>query len=76
MPTIKRLSNCTINLYADDHLPPHFHVRIQDGREALIEIANLTVLSERIAKRELTKALSWATENRTLLFAKWEELNP
>lgn len=45
MPTIQRLPNCTITLYAGDHLPPHFHVRLQDGREALVEIANLVVLS-------------------------------
>ncbi|WP_205755238.1 DUF4160 domain-containing protein [Azotobacter chroococcum] len=43
MPTLKRLTNCSITLYAGDHLPPHFHVRLQDGREALVEIASLTV---------------------------------
>lgn len=76
MPTIKRLPTCTISLYAGDHLPPHFHVRMQDGREALVEIASLTVLSGRIARRELTTALAWASENKALLSAKWEELNP
>lgn len=76
MTTLKRLPTCTITLYAGDHLPPHFHVRMQDGREALVEIANLTVLSGRIARRELAAALEWATENRALLSAKWEELNP
>jgi hypothetical protein len=76
MTTLKRLPTCTITLYAGDHLPPHFHVRMQDGREALVEIANLAVLSGRIARRELAAALEWATENRALLSAKWEELNP
>jgi hypothetical protein len=76
MPTIKRLPTCTITLYAGDHLPPHFHVRLQDGREALVEIANLSVLSGRIARRELATALAWAAENQTQLIAKWEELNP
>ena len=62
MPTIKRLPACSITLYAGDHLPPHFHVRFQDGRAALVEIASLTVLSGRVSRRELA--------------AKWEELNP
>jgi hypothetical protein len=53
-----------------------FHVRLQDGREALIEIASLSVLSGRIARRELVAALDWAVENQALLSAKWEELNP
>jgi len=51
-------------------------VRLQDGREALVEIANLSVLSGRIARRELAAALAWAAENQTRLNAKWEELNP
>lgn len=76
MPTIKRLPTCTITIYAGDHLPPHFHVRMQDGRETLIEIATLSVLSGRIARRELAAALAWAAENQALLSAKWEELNP
>ncbi|MNJ67247.1 hypothetical protein D3C77_634020 [compost metagenome] len=76
MPTMKRLPICTIALYAGDHLPPHFHVRLQDGREALIEIASLSVLSGRIARRDLVAALEWAVENQALLSAKWEELNP
>lgn len=51
MPTIKRLPNCTITLYAGDHLPPHFHVRLLDGRETLVEIASLAVLTARIPRR-------------------------
>jgi hypothetical protein len=26
MPTIRRFANCKISIYADDHLPPHFHI--------------------------------------------------
>ncbi|WP_244541048.1 DUF4160 domain-containing protein [Azotobacter beijerinckii] len=41
-----------------------------------MEIASLTVLSGRIARRELAEALAWAAEHRALLIATWEELNP
>lgn len=75
MPTLVRLSDCTITMYAADHLPPHFHVRMGDGREALIEVATLAVLSGRVTKRELAAALAWATDNQKLLRAKWKELN-
>jgi len=51
-------------------------VRLQDGREALVEIANLVVLSGRVSRRELAAALEWAAVNQALLIAKWEELNP
>jgi hypothetical protein len=75
MPTIIRLSNCSITMYAADHLPPHFHVRMQDGREALVEIKTLKLMSDRVSRRELSDALAWAAENTALLTTKWKELN-
>ncbi|WP_308445344.1 DUF4160 domain-containing protein [Pseudomonas sp. PAGU 2196] len=80
MPTIHRLSNCSICLYANDHLPPHFHLRLSDGREALIAIKELTPLTgiggSRVALREMIEALEWASQNKARLLAMWEELNP
>lgn len=76
MPTITRLSNCTITMYAADHQPPHFHVRTRDGREALVVIATLEVLSGSIRRSELVEAMAWAAANEAALAAKWKELNP
>ncbi|KAF1023720.1 MAG: hypothetical protein GAK30_00383 [Paracidovorax wautersii] len=76
MPTIVRLSTCTITMYAADHLPPHFHVRLRDGREALVAIATLTPLSNKVPRRELAEALAWAQANQAALAAQWERLNP
>lgn len=76
MPTLVRLAKSAIVLYAGDHLPPHFHVRMNDGREALIVIDNLTVLSGSIKPYELAEVLTWAQSNRTALRQKWQELNP
>lgn len=63
-------------MYAADHLPPHFHVRLNDGREALVEIATLQPLTNRIAQRELADALAWAAANQGLLMTQWKVLNP
>jgi hypothetical protein len=76
MPVIARLGGCTITMYAGDHPPPHFHVRTRDGREALIVIAGLGVLSGCLARRELIEALKWAQANIPLLAFRWGELNP
>lgn len=76
MPTLARVSQSTITMYAGDHLPPHFHVRMSDGREALVAIATLEVLRSIIAKRELSESLAWAKDNQAALAAKWKELNP
>ena len=76
MPTLARIASSTVTMYAADHLPPHFHVRLNDGREALVEIATLQPLTTRVAQRELAVALAWAAANQGLLAAKWKELNP
>ena len=76
MPTIARLANCTITMYAADHQPPHFHVRMRDGREALVVIETLKTLTSSLKARELAEALEWAADNISALTAKWQELNP
>ena len=76
MPTLARLSKCTVAMYPADHLPPHFHVRAKDGREALVALGTLTMLSSKLAAREIAEALAWASANQTLLATKWKELNP
>lgn len=76
MPTIIRFASSTVTLYAADHLPPHFHVRLKDGREALVVIDTLEILSSSIPPRELREALHWAGANQDTLRAKWKELNP
>lgn len=76
MPTLVRLRNCTITLYAGDHMPPHFHVRMRDGREALVEIKTLAILSTTLKPAELVEALAWAAQNSAALTRKWQELNP
>lgn len=63
-------------MYAGDHLPPHFHVRMTDGREALIVIKTMAILSGAIKPRELSEALLWAQDNRAVMMQKWKELNP
>ena len=76
MPTLARLAQSTITMYAGDHLPPHFHVRMNDGREVLVEIATLDVLRGSVSMRELAEALTWALLQQSALLEKWKELNP
>ncbi|WP_234383520.1 hypothetical protein [Paracidovorax avenae] len=35
------------------------HVVLSDGREALVEIADLTITADRIKRREIVPALEW-----------------
>jgi hypothetical protein len=72
MPTIRRFSNCKISIYADDHMPPHFHIEGR-GCRAVVEIGTLQVRAGEA--RFGTEALDWARENVATLLAAWHSLN-
>lgn len=76
MPTVARLSNAIICMYARDHLPPHVHVIVSDGREALVAIADLAITADRIKRRDVAEALEWIASHRAALTTQWKELNP
>ncbi|WP_298437367.1 DUF4160 domain-containing protein [Geobacter sp.] len=53
MPVLHRFFNCAIFVNPREHNPPHFHIRMNDGREALVGIDGLEMLSAGIARREI-----------------------
>jgi hypothetical protein len=76
MPLIQRFLNCAIYINTRDHNPPHFHVRTNDGREALVEIESFKVRSKEVGRRDIADALTWAMDHCDLLLAKFKEYNP
>jgi uncharacterized protein DUF4160 len=76
MPVIHRFFNCAIFINPREHNPPHFHVRMNDGREVLVEIGTQRLLTTEVARREIVEALMWAENNGELLLAKFKEYNP
>ncbi len=73
MPLIKRFAHCQVRINPKDHAPPHFHVLMGDGKEALIEISGLEILQGNVPRRELSEVLQWAANNRSMLLNKFEE---
>jgi hypothetical protein len=43
MPVIQRFANGRIAINPMDHAPPHFHILLNDGREAWVAIATLEI---------------------------------
>lgn len=72
MPTIYRFANCKISIYADDHMPPHFHIEGR-GFRAVIEIETLTIRAGDV--RKAPDAMIWARSNIDLLRSEWVRLN-
>lgn len=74
MPVIQRFSHCVVRMYPADHAPPHFHVVMNDGREALVSIDPVTIIHGKVKAREIAGVLTWAEANRDRLAARFEEL--
>lgn len=74
MPTIVKLGNLKIQIFADDHHPPHFHIVTPD-HEVLVRLSDLEILAGSIDRRSLERALAWVRENRKVLNEAWERLN-
>lgn len=72
MPTIRRFGNCKIAIYADDHLPPHFHIEGR-GFRVVVEIETMAVLAGN--SRKAAEAMEWAASNKDLLRAEWTRLD-
>ncbi len=74
MSVIQRFAQCRVRINPNDHPPPHFHVLLNDGREAWVTIAGLKIIHGKVAVREIADVLAWAKSNRAMLAAKFEEL--
>jgi hypothetical protein len=74
MGKLHQIGKTIITVYANDHLPPHFHA-ISPDFEALIEIATLTVLAGSMGRSSKT-VLGWASGNVALIRAEWNRINP
>jgi len=72
VPTIRRFANCKIAIYADDHLPPHFHIEGR-GFRARVEIETMAVRAGNVKKAR--EAMAWARENGAALREAWSRLN-
>lgn len=74
-----RQANWKVTVYAADHLPPHCHVLLSDGREALVDLSTfrLTTIGHKAVKpRDVVDALSWIRANAANLIKAFRELNP
>lgn len=76
MPTIMIFGKLKVQIFADDHNPPHFHAVTPD-HEALIRLSDLQILRGQISRRHYELIVSWASsdENRGLLEDAWKCLN-
>lgn len=70
MPTISIFYGIIIQMFWEDHAPPHFHALYAEY-EAMIDIQTLAVVQGEMPRRALSLILEWASEHRTELLEDW-----
>ena len=75
MGKLHQIGRMTIRIYANEHLPPHFHVVAPDF-EALVEIETFAVLRGKLPAAARRTAMAWISANRAMIVAEWNRINP
>ena len=73
MPEICRFLGVVIQMFFDDHSPPHFHATYGDD-EASFSIDSLEVLEGRLPPRVKGLVIEWASLNQEKLKENWSSL--
>ncbi len=70
MPEVSRFFGIVIQMYYDEHAPPHFHA-LYSGEEAQIAIEPIHVLQGDLPPRALSLVIEWAALHQRELVDNW-----
>ena len=70
MPTISIFYGILIQMFWQDHAPPHFHALYAE-HEVLISIETLEVLRGNMPRRALALIVEWAEKHQADLLEDW-----
>lgn len=71
MPTISMFYGILIQMFYNDHAPPHFHARYAEY-QGIIDINTLKILEGDLPRRALGLVLDWAELHQDELLSDWE----
>lgn len=74
MPTVFRIGSLKIQVFADNHYPPHFHI-VGSEFEVLVSLSDLSILRGERYRRHIGEALELAAQNLEILRQEWSRLN-
>ena len=70
MPEISRFFGIVIQMYYDEHAPPHFHA-LYSGDEAQITIDPIRLWHGDLPQRALSLVIEWAALHQRELMENW-----
>ena len=71
MPTISAFFGLIVQMYFDEHNPPHIHVRYQ-GAKAVFDIKSGNMTAGSLSNRNIRLVQVWIELHRDELLANWE----
>jgi hypothetical protein len=74
MGRLHTIGKIIITVYANDHLPPHFHA-VHPDFEALIEIETFAYAGS-LPPPARRAVLEWGRSNLSIIKTEWNRINP
>ena len=71
MPTISTFYGILIQMFWQDHAPPHFHALYAE-HEVLVAIRTLEILQGGLPSRAMALVLEWAQDHHGELMEDWD----
>ncbi len=75
MPNIDSVDGIKINIYNEDHRPPHIHA-VYNEHEALIVIESRAIYAGYLPGKQLKKVFDWLAGNADWAMEVFYQLNP
>ena len=72
MPELCRFYGIIIQMFYDDHAPPHFHAKYA-GKKISINIRDLSIQKGSLPGRALGLVMEWASQHQDELMTAWEK---
>lgn len=70
MPTLSTFHGIVIQIFWQEHTPPHFHA-LYGEFEALVDIRTLEVIEGELPRRALALVVEWAQAHHEELMEDW-----
>ncbi len=74
MPCLKQIQGIKVEMYFNDHLPPHVHILYNEFEE-LIEIETFRTYVGEVPPKQRKLAVTWMEAHQDFLRNKWEEFH-
>lgn len=71
MPIISQFFGIVIQMFWDEHAPPHFHAKYGEF-QAVVDIRKLVVMEGELPRRATALVLDWAEMHQAELIEDWD----